>query len=144
MKKIITICLLLLFVVSCNSQRDAAGKQDVNSFEILKQDGYHGREKAGNVLINSQNELKALYSELNIEEVPAVDFTKKSVAAVFSGQKSSGGHSITITDVKVNDGVATVKVIKTKPEPGQPATMALTSPYCIASISKATSIKVSE
>ena len=149
MKKLITITLAAITLFGCVSQKGADGKPGEDGasggFKILKEETYNGREKESHVLITGQEQLQMLYAELNIQDnTPVIDFNKKSVVAVFSGQKSSGGHSITIKNVSVSKGIAHVKIKKTSPIAGQPASMALTAPYCIAAIPKATTIEITE
>lgn len=151
MKKTIVLSLLAVTLFSCCAKKGADGTNGANgnngtvsentakpatqgTFEVLKQGGYGGRESASNVVITSQQQLDALYQELNLEDNPKVDFSKRNVVALFLGQKSSGGHSIGIKEVNVTGNTATVAIITKSPE-GH-ATMALTQPYCIASITK--------
>ena len=102
--------------------------------EVLNQGGYGGRETAGNVVITSRQELVNLYSERNWDNVPDVDFTKSNVVALFMGQQSTGGHSISISNLTIEGNTAIVTVEKKYPD-GM-ATMALTQPYYVAAITK--------
>lgn len=148
MKKLTATLFVCLAVVAtgCNIGARGAdgapgqpGKSAIVSssdYEILKQDAYGGREEKSNEVINSQQKLESLCKELNITDIPKVDFKKRNVVALFMGQKSSGGFSIGIKDVVVKNEIATVLVNETKPQGGENVTMALTAPYCIAAIPK--------
>jgi PrcB C-terminal len=133
MKKIFTLLLLALAVASCKINK---ASQSASTFEVLKQEAYGGWEEKSNIVIKSQGELTSLYKELGQENVPTVDFKKNTAVALFMGQKSTGGYSIGIKSINVKGDTAIIKVLETRPEPMTNATMALTTPYCIALIPK--------
>lgn len=141
MKKVITFCLMLMLLSSCsfkivnNIQVDAAV-----AFEILKQDAYGGRDAKSNVVIKSREQLAALYKELGWSNVPTVDFSQNNVVAIFMGQKNTGGYSVSVRKVTIEDNTAIINTIETKPE-GM-ATMALTAPYCIVVVAKTDKVVV--
>jgi len=139
MKKIITLSLLLAFFVGCKTAAPTIG--GAGTFEILKQETNGGRVKAANLFIKSQEELNALYSELNITDAPTIDFATSNVVALFMGQKNTGGYSISIGKVTLEGetNTATVQIIETTPQ--DMATMALTEPFCIATISKSKKVE---
>jgi len=138
MKKIITLSLLLVFFVACKSSSPTIG--GAGTFDVLKQETNGGRVKAANVVIKSQQDLIALYTELNISDVPTIDFTTNNVVALFMGQKNTGGYSISIGKVTLDgeSNTATVQIIESTPQ--DMVTMALTEPYCIAAISKSSKV----
>ncbi len=144
MKKVIALSLLIVLTIGCKCKKTAADKMDSNSnnVTIIKENGYGGRDTESYQLVNNQTEFEALCRELKIQGAPEVDFSKKSVAAVFMGQKRSGGYSITIKDVTVNGDTASVVVKNTTPGPDDIVTMALTAPYCVAVIPKAEKIDI--
>lgn len=67
--------------------------------------------------------------------VPAIDFDKQMVVAVFMGRKMSGGYGIKIVKVKEKDGLI-VTVKESSPPKDAMVTMALTSPYHVVVIPK--------
>lgn len=143
MKRLALLSILFLLVSCVTLQKGEDGKPGqpgksamANNYEILTESGYGGHETAFNEVITSQERLDELYRELNIESVPTVDFSDNNVVALFMGQKSSGGYSISIDNVKIENKTAFVKVKTTKPKAGENVTMALTQPYCIATITK--------
>jgi len=139
MKKIITLSLLLVFFVGCKTAAPTIGGE--GTFDILKQETNGGKEKKANLFIDSQDKLNALYAELNISDVPTIDFTTSNVVALFMGQKNTGGYSISVGKI-ILDGesdTATVQIIESEPQ--DMATMALTEPYCIAKISKSKKVE---
>jgi hypothetical protein len=106
-----------------------------NSFTILKESAYGGREKESNEVVTNDKDFEKLTTELGINDAQKVDFDKNNVVALFMGQKRSGGYSITVQNVNVKDDTAEVLVVKHYPGGGA-VTMALTNPYCIAVIPK--------
>jgi len=66
--------------------------------------------------------------------LPKVDFSKEYVIAVFTGQKSTGGHSIAVASVSDEGNVRTVAVTLTKPGEGCIVTQVLTNPYQIIAV----------
>ena len=68
--------------------------------------------------------------------MPAVDFSKQTVVAVFAGQKSTGGYSIKITSVIVEDKKLLVKYHETEPEKGKVTSQVLTAPAHIIKLDK--------
>lgn len=138
MKTKIIVLSVITLLMSCGSKKEVGNG---SSFTILKKEANGGFEQETNLLINNQKELASLYKQIYAGEAPTPDFTKKSVVAVFMGQKRTGGYAITITDVKVKSGTAYVTTLKTNPDGGM-VTMALTEPYCIAEIPKVKNIDV--
>lgn len=144
MKRIIALStVVLIFITGCkinvtnNIRVDAAV-----AFEILKQDSYGGRDNESVVVVKSQDELNKLYKELGWSDVPKVEFNQNNVVALFMGEKRTGGYSIGVKKVSIDDGVVTLKVLKTKPD-GM-ATMAITAPYCIVVVPKSDKVIVEE
>lgn len=143
MKKIITIAAISFALHGCVSYNGNSDKSNSSyepsmaktNFEILKQEQYGGRETEAMLVIKSQAELNTLYESLGQEAAPTVDFTNRNVVALFMGQKNTGGYSIGIKSVALDGNTAIVSVERT--QPSGMATMALSAPYCIASIPKA-------
>lgn len=143
MKKIVTIAAISFALHGCvsyngNSDKSKSSYEPAmtkSNFEILKQEQYGGRETEASMLIKSQAELNALYESLGQDAAPIVDFTNRNVVALFMGQKNTGGYSIGIKTVTIDGNTAIVSVERT--QPSGMATMALSAPYCIASIPKA-------
>ncbi len=62
---------------------------------------------------------------------PAVDFNADMVAAVFAGEKSSGGYGMSITRIERASTEIIVLYLETAPVPGMTVTHALTQPHHI-------------
>jgi fructose-1,6-bisphosphatase len=135
MKRLLQLGLMMVLLSSCSI--NVLNNLNANvgtTFELLKEEAYGGRENESNVVLKSQSELDKLYADLNLGAAPKINFESNKVVALFMGQKSSGGYSISIRKITVDGDTTTVSVKRTLPE-GM-ATMALTAPYCIAIIPK--------
>jgi hypothetical protein len=135
MKKFFTLAVLALALAACKiNVVNHIAVDNAITFEILKQEAYGGRDNESTMVITSQSQLTGLYKELGWSDVPSVDFEKNNIVALFMGQKNSGGYSIGVKSITIENNIATIKVLETSPS-GM-ATMALTNPYCIALIPK--------
>ncbi|MXN92371.1 protease complex subunit PrcB family protein [Flavobacterium sp. Sd200] len=137
MKRFLAIGLFAIVVAACKTAAPQIGGE--GTFDVLKKESIGGREKQGNDVITSQSQLNALYSELNLSDVPEIDFKSNNVVALFMGQKNTGGYSIDVGAVNLTDDVATVQIITTAPQ--DMAIMVLTTPYCIAKIPKSKKVE---
>ena len=132
---------MLVVLTSCSIRVVNNIKVDAAvAFEILKQDSYGGRDNKSTAVVKSRDELVALYKELGWSNVPTIDFSQNNVVALFMGQKSSGGYSIGVRKVTIQDNTAVINTLETKPE-GM-ATAALTAPYCIVVVAKTDTVVV--
>lgn len=136
MKKILTLSVLLLTLVTACTTKQGIVTDSKNSYTVLKQGEYGGRETESYEVIRSQEQLDVIFRELNLEKAPAINFTENNVIVLFLGQKNSGGNAIGIKSVQFNDDTATVNVEKTTPQTGGMVTMAITNPFCIATLTK--------
>jgi len=133
MKKVMMIAFAMVVVAGCaGTKKDADAV--VVKHRILAHGAYSERETASNIIITSQGKLDEIYKELLIDSIPSVNFDENNVVALFMGRKSTGGYSITVNTVHVFGSEAQVNYITSAPD-GM-ATMALSSPYCIAAIPK--------
>jgi hypothetical protein len=142
MKKLVNLALLLVIVTSCHIKIVNNINTPGISFKVLKEESYGGRENESHEVVTGKQGLDALYKELRLGTPPDVDFTKNNVVAIFMGQKNTGGYSISVKSITVDDNnTVTVKVRETRPDGGM-VTTALTSPYCIAVIPKSKEVIV--
>ncbi len=72
---------------------------------------------------------RAYGSQLSVPSLPTIDFDRETLVAVFLGEKPSGGYSIEVQDVSLEDGDIYINMQKTEPAPGLITTQALTSPW---------------
>ena len=142
MKKIITLICAVIITAACGANKAQDGNAGHDGYTVLKDGVYGGREQAGTVTITDATAFNSLCAELSIEEIPAVDFAKKNVVAVFMGQKSTGGYSIMIEKMDVKDNTVYLKKKEIAPDADGMATMALSAPYVLVSVPKTDKVVV--
>jgi hypothetical protein len=74
--------------------------------------------------------------------MPAVDFAKESVVAVFLGSKPTAGYNVTIVSTTEGGGALVVKYREERPKAGGATAQVLTFPYHIVAIPKVTDTNV--
>ena len=74
--------------------------------------------------------------------LPAVDFSKESVVAVFMGSRPTAGYGIAILSTTEGGGALIVRYRETRPVPGRALAQVLTFPYHIVAIAKSTAPNV--
>ncbi len=74
--------------------------------------------------------------------LPAVDFAKESVVAIFLGSKPTAGYNVTIVSTTEGGGALIVRYREERPRPGAIAAQVLTFPYHIIAIPKVTAANV--
>jgi hypothetical protein len=73
-------------------------------------------------------------------QIPSVDFEQEMVAAVFAGEKRTGGYGIEITKIEedAQDRRLTVFFRENRPPPNAMLTQALTQPFHVVKLKKTT------
>jgi len=90
--------------------------------------------KRGNYIINSSEEWNRIFGNSGID--PDIDFNEKTVIAIVMGQKTSGGYSVTLKQLEVEEGEIKFMVEEAVPGENCLVTQALTNPYQIVAIGK--------
>jgi hypothetical protein len=128
---------LILFVpvlFCCNATQDAAENKTVKPlFTILYSSQYQGREMESTLVVSNQSDLVTLFLSLGKSEIPAVDFKKSQVVALFLGTRNTGGFQISVASVAEENGKVIVYK-KIEKSDSKRVTMALTNPFVVAEI----------
>jgi len=69
-------------------------------------------------------------------QMPAIDFSREMVVAVFLGSRPTGGYGVEIVRAVGNSGTLVVEYRETAPSPDAIAAQILTAPYHLAAIPK--------
>lgn len=110
---------------------------------LIEESDQGGPDAPGDKLITTQTELAALWKQLHrnivqgAPECPKVDLAGRSVAAVYMGQKSTGGYGLKVTGVSDPDaktGTVAVTVCESAPPADSMSIEVITSPYVLISI----------
>jgi len=141
MKKIALLSGIFLF--ACN----ATSNLDNNDFSVILQGEYSGKEEKTHEIITNNNDfINAIESfpitEEELSKLISIDFTQHNVIILHAGQKNNGGYSITIDKIEMNGKELLVYVKESGPKKGENVTMALTNPYCLATIPKAKKVTI--
>lgn len=141
MKKLVLLSGIILF--ACN----ATSKLDSNDFSVILQGEYGGKEEKTHEIITNNNDfINAIESfpitEEELSKLISIDFSQHNVIIVHAGQKNNGGYSITIDRVEVIKTELLVYVKESGPKKGENVTMALTNPYCLATIPKVKKVTI--
>ncbi|WP_339609837.1 protease complex subunit PrcB family protein [uncultured Planktosalinus sp.] len=137
--KYATILIVALFLSNCDGTKKTQERDPDASFNIIHQAAYGGKDSESFDIIKSK---QALFEQIKLvglesqfaQKLNDIDFNVKTVLVLHAGSYNTGGYSIGVSNVEVNGTTSYVTVEETSPEPGEPVTMALTNPYCIAVI----------
>lgn len=139
MKSGFTLSLVLIsgLLLSCASgpaHGDSSSRRPV--FETVARGSQSGVLNQREVLIESEYAFDRLWREIHagrspLPRKPSIEFETVQIAAVFAGEKPSGGYSIEITALQTEEEHLTVYFREQGPAPGDIVTQALTHPYHI-------------
>lgn len=94
-----------------------------------------GIERPRQAIIQAQDEWEALWREHQPGQAPPpVDFTRRTVLAVFTGSKMTAGFDVEITAVETTPAGATVRYRERAPGPDEMTAQVITSPFHIVSV----------
>jgi hypothetical protein len=125
----------LLRVAAIESNRST----DRVSFKTIARGVRSGVREPLETVIRSQTDWQSLWGRHTSTGTapsppPTVDFDKELVAAVFLGEKPSGGYGVEISSAEVADNSLTIFVKETSPKPGAIVTLAINQPFHIVRI----------
>jgi protease stability complex PrcB-like protein len=95
------------------------------------------------VVIHDAAEWRKLWQQHAPDKpLPAVDFAKESVVAVFMGSRNTAGYSVAIVSTTDAAGALIVKYKETRPAPGRITAQIITFPYHIVAIPRSTATQI--
>ena len=141
----IRLFVIYIFLLSSCSSSSTINKQtmiisqDTITFETLAEDFYGGMTDSKFIVIKEETTLNKIYKLINKSKspgikIPIINFEKETVLVLFLGEKSSGGHSISVEQILDENEKVTVKYKVTLPKLGEMVTTVMTQPYCIIKI----------
>jgi hypothetical protein len=135
--------VISLIVVSVASAQQ--GPQPA-SFETIGKHSLSGQREKQSYAVTTREEWQSLWDLVHTHvipkpDLPEVDFSQRMVIAVFQGEQSSGGFTITITDLVKNGKKLTAKITEVSPGTSCGVTAALTQPYHIVVTDKVRKVK---
>jgi len=132
--------LLTTMLFSCKNSEPIA-KEERIPFTAIKSGNNSSSEVYKTMVINNQEELIEAWSLFFVKfnrkpPIPNIDFTSKTLVAVFLGERNNGGYSIKIKSViKTNDKIAIVTE-ETKPGSSCMSTSVMVYPFQLIEIPK--------
>lgn len=155
-RRIMTPALLMLLLILCEFSEanvksktffpaDAAAAQAASnlpnkvSFQTVAKGFRSGIRESLQTVARSQSEWEGLWrkhvsNQTNPPPPPSIDFTKEIVAAVFLGEKPTGGYEIQIVSADRSDGSLTLSFNEKHPPPGGMTIQAFTQPFHIVRV----------
>jgi hypothetical protein len=95
------------------------------------------------VVVRDAAEWRKLWQQHSPDRpMPAVDFSKESVVAVFMGSRNTAGYNIAIVSTTDANGALIVKYKETTPPRGAITAQILTFPYHIVAIPKTSATQI--
>lgn len=110
--------------------------QKAITFETIVQDFYGGMSNSKFVVINDLKSLDEIYILINKNrysklEVPEVNFEKEMIIALFLGERTSGGFSISVERILNNNNNVMVFYKIVTPKQDDMLASVMTQPFCI-------------
>jgi len=126
--------LLLAAAIGAASNEQFEGDPNCLEMETVAKGTFSGIVDEGTSVIKTQAAWMELWTQHGstmqpLPELPAVDFDRKMVLRVFTGQKHTGGYGVEIKRVELQGSTLTVSYETSSPPPGNMATFALTQPF---------------
>ncbi len=120
---------------------ETQGETGLTWEELAKGSQASGGESPRFFVATSQAELENVWglaygNLLTPPDLPEVDFSRESVAGMFLGQQPTGGYSVSVQDVTLEDGEVYLQVNVTEPAQGAITTQALTNPWVMVRVSQ--------
>lgn len=136
---------IYIFLLSSCSSSSTINKQtmiisqDTITFETLAEDFYGGMTDSKFIVIKDETTLNEIYKLINKSKspgikIPIINFEKETVLVLFLGEKTSGGHSISVEQILDENEKLIVKYKVTLPKLGEMVTTVMTQPYYIIKI----------
>ena len=131
-----------VFVFSWVSWLAAAGLSAQTPRTVEKGD-QSNIDNARQVVVRDAAQWRALWQQHAPDRpMPAIDFSKESVVAVFLGSKPTAGYNVSILSTTEGGGELVVKYRETRPAAGTMTAQVLMFPYHIVAIPKVSAANV--
>ncbi len=135
--------MLRFVVLSCVSWLAIAATVNAQTPRTIEKGDQSNIDAAKQVVVRDAAAWRALWQQHSPDRpMPAVDFSKESVVAVFLGSKPTAGYNVTILSTTEGGGALVVKYREERPKPGMVSAQVLTFPYHIVAIPKVTATNV--
>ena len=114
----------------------AEDRTNIVEFSVLATGTMSGHEgvRAVELITNESDWRRAWDTVGGGRPQPEINFNSRAVIIAYQGQKSSGGYSIEIAEIRRDGTVLAMKVNERRPASGDVTTQVITSPFVVVSI----------
>jgi len=125
---------LLPLVLGCG----AAVKSDEKATVVIAQwSGQHGGSSTPGIReLRTTDQWQSFWQQVGREPPRVLDTSAEMAAAIFLGEKNTGGYGAEIIAARVREGRLVIDYRESSPAPDAMVTQALTSPWVVAIISR--------
>ena len=135
--------LFRVFAFSCMSWLAVAASASAQTPRTIDKGDQSNIDEPKQLVVRDAAAWRALWQQHAPDRpLPAVDFSKESVVAMFMGSRNTAGYAVTIISTTEGGGALIVKYRETRPQAGGVTAQVLTFPYHIVAIPKATATNV--
>lgn len=128
--------LLLAAVEACAAQPSLPGNSAPKNVPVTTIDkgNFSGVREPLQVVIRTPAEWESFWKRhVSIQNPasppPSIDFSREMVAAVFLGEKTTGGYEVEITQAELQNSSLKIQYIEKTPTPGGMTIQALSQPF---------------
>jgi len=120
---------------------------DPTRYEVLRE-GQQGPDVTERtvVIANTDEEWAQLWSDVQgadgEEKIPQVDLEKHQIVALFAGEKSTGGHGITVEEVALEGNSIVIRARESAPSSTDMAIMLMSHPHLIVKVPAGHAVRV--
>lgn len=140
--KCILILLPLLLLTACKTVVSETKVPSKNiPFQELITNSHSNFTEQIYLIVETPEVLQEIFATINSTRkpgipVPKVDFEKESIAFINIGETSTGGHSVTVTEIIEMEDKLVIYCEGKGPRAGDYATMVITSPFSMVKFKK--------
>ncbi|PQJ32611.1 hypothetical protein BST92_12030 [Nonlabens arenilitoris] len=107
-------------------------------YDVLLEGNNSNHESQETIVVNSEEGLQELMAQINSTrkpglKIPSVNFKKETLIFAYGGQKSTGGFSVDVTEVRNEKNLLHFNFELIKGE-GDIATMSITTPFKVIKV----------
>ncbi len=119
----------------------AAATPVENAMRVVTEGTQSAIRQPRRVVVRTEDEWKKLWTEHTQRvdpkpALPAVDWSKEMLLAVFMGERSTGGYRIAVKEAREADGKLVVTVTEQSPGFGGATIQVLTAPYQMVAVKR--------
>ena len=132
--------IFFLFALSCNSVNQKVS-QNMIPFDILFAHEIGGKTTQEILLVTDKEALNTIYTLISKNQqpsfdLPEIDFELDMIVVFFMGEKTTGGHGVTVNKIQENSSTINIHYSHSSPNPTDMVTLGITQPYCIVKMPK--------